>query len=373
VNEFDPKQPYLVPPLSITQLREAEKFVEKELLKARVAIAKLDGFMSGVPSSQNALMSPIYLKEAVESSEIENINTTLLEVLQQSISPKASGGRSSNSQLVVNYFFAMRWGTENVTKVGLSSRLIKGLHMHLLPSENEDYRRLPVVIGDGRGAIRYTPPQAQHIPSLLSDWEKTVNNETIDPLVLAAAAHYQFEAIHPFEDGNGRTGRMLLTLHLVHAGLLKNPAVHISQYINHDKGTYYQLLRGVTEKGELKQFIQYLIKGFTKQAQHSYKLMSRLNALRNKTKRAIRSEFPHLYSAELIEAIFLNPVQSPVRSAEDLGVHYVTASKYLQKLAASGYLKQQKNGRHTFYINTSMLDMIEEKSPIDLEDESKNK
>ncbi len=364
MTDFNPKQPYALPPLTHERLKEVEEYVEKDILKARIEIAKLYGFMSGAPSSESVLMHPIYLQEALESSEIENINTTLLEVLQQSIMPKPKKGEHSNSQLVVNYFYALKWGIENVSKVGLSSRLIKGLHKHLLPSEDDHYRRLPVVIGDGRGAVRYTPPQAQNIPDLLNQWEKVVSTSKVDPLVLASAAHYQFEAIHPFEDGNGRTGRMLLTLHLMFAGLLNFPAVHISQYINYDKSKYYQLLRGVTEKGELAVFVQYLIQGFTKQAQHSYLLMQRLNALRNTTKRAIRKELPQIYSSELIEAIFLNPVQSPVHLAKDLGVHYVTASKYLQKLAERGYLHQRKRGRYTFYVNTKMLEAIEEKAPL---------
>ncbi len=364
MSNFDPKQPYLVPSLTETQLKEAEKFVEKDLLKARIEIAKLYGFMGGAPGSENVLMHPIYLKEALESSEIEDINTTLLEVLQQSILPRPKKGESSNSLLVVNYFYALKWGTENISKVGLTSRLSKGLHHCLLPDEDDGYRRLPVVIGDGRGTVRYTPPQAQHIPDLLSSWERVVNNSKVDPLVLAAAAHYQFEAIHPFEDGNGRTGRMLLTLHLVFAGLLDLPAVHISQYINYDKSKYYQLIRAVTEKGELKEFVQYLVRGFTKQAKHSYLLMKRINNLRSTTKRSIRKDFPHIYSSELIEAIFLNPVQSPVRLGKDLGIHYVTASKYLQKLAEAGYLRQYKHGRNSFYVNIKMFETIEEKAPL---------
>jgi Fic family protein len=223
---------------------------------------------------------------------------------------------------------------------------------------------LQVVISDGRGTARYTPPEAQNIPDLISEWERVVNTFKADPLVVSAAAHYQFEAIHPFEDGNGRTGRMLLTLHLVSADLLKLPAVHISQYINHDKSRYYQLLRAVTEKGELKEFVQYIIRGFTTQAKHSYSLMSRINKLRNDTKRAIRKDHPHIYSSELIEAIFVNPVQSPVRLAKDLGIHYVTASKYLQKLAEGGYLRHYKHGRNSFFVNTKLLDTLEEKAPL---------
>ncbi len=364
MSNFDPKRPYMVPPITITQLELAQKSAQKILLEAHIAIAKIDGFISGVPASEQALMNPIYLKEALESSEIENINTTLLAVLQQQLNPTL---RKDSSQLVVNYFFALLWGIKNVGELGLTTRLIRGLHLHLLPTDPDEYRRLPVVIGDGRGAIRYTPPEAQHLPQLISNWQQLVNEPgKIDPLVIAAAAHYQFEAIHPFEDGNGRTGRMLLTLHLVHAGVMQSPAVHVSQYINANRSDYYRLLRNVTEKGELAPFVNYLIRGFATQAKHSYTLLRRIQAMRTAWQTGIRVELPNIYSSELVEAVFARAVQSPVQLARDLDVHYVTASKYLQKLATAGYLKQQKAGRHMFYINTELLELLEQKGRMAL-------
>jgi len=360
MSDFDPRTPYLVPQISIKQLRAAEKLAAEDLKKARVAIAKIEGFLDATPNAHAAMINPIYLKEALESSEIENINTTLLEVLQQRLNPVKKS--QTNSQLVVNYFFALNWGIESLKNVGLSNRLIQGLHHRLIPTEDPEYRRVQVVIGDGRGAVRYTPPQAQYIPQLISEWQKLVNTETkIDPLIIASAGHYQFEAIHPFADGNGRTGRMLLTLHLVHANLLAAPAIHISQYINSNKSKYYQLLRAVTEKGELERFVQYLVKGFAQQATHSYRLLRNLDRMRNECKRNIRSNIPHVYSAELIEAIFVNPVQTPVNLAKDLGIHYITASKYLKVLAQAGHLDVFKHGRYVYYINTKMLDLLEEK------------
>lgn len=369
MTDFKPDKPYDVPPITYAQLRTAEKLAERDLKKARIAVAKIEGFMEGVPNAQHAMMNPIYLKEALESSEIENINTTLLEVLQQRLNPaKAS---QSNSQLVVNYFFALHWGLENINKVGLTTNLIKGLHRKLLPTEDPEYRRVPVYIGDGRGAKRYTPPEANKIADRINDWEKLVNNSNrIDPLIVASAAHYHFEAVHPFVDGNGRTGRMLLTLHLVHSNLLSAPAVHISHYINSNRGKYYQLLRNATEKGELEQFVQYLIKGFARQANHSFQLLRKIDRMRTSCKRSIRKEFPNIYSAELIEAIFVNPVQSPVNLAKDLGVHYITASKYLKKLAQAGYLESFKHGRHMYYINTKMLELLEEKGRTRIDEES---
>lgn len=365
---FDPSTPYKVPPIRQAVLKEVQDNLSDELTAARVAIAQIKGFLRGLPETSVALMNPIFLKEAVESSEIENINTTLLEVLQRQVSPNTE--ERSSSQLVVNYVMANTWGLENIEKVGVSSRLIKGIQHKLLPYSAEGYRRLPVVIGDGRGKVHYTPPSAQDIPELIGDWEKLVNNtRSIDVLILAAAAHYQFEAIHPFEDGNGRTGRMLMTLQLVDAKLIDYPVVHISQYINTNKSKYYRLLRAVTTDGQLEEFIRYMLKGFTKQANHSFLLLQRIQALQRNYKHRIRDEFPKIYSHELLEAIFGRAVQTPVQLAHDIDVHYITASKYLKALESGGYLHMVKRGRHTYYINTQLLDLIEEKAPMNIEKE----
>ncbi len=363
MSNFDALVPYKLPPITPEQLMAVENAVSEDVKRARIAIAKVEGFLESAQHARNVMMNPIYLKEALESSEIENINTTLLEVLQQRINPTETS--QTSSQLVVNYFFAFHWGLANLAGTGLSSRLVQGLHRKLLPLDNPEYRRLQVNIRDGRGTVRYTPPEAQHITRLMAGWEKLMNSDhKLDPLVLASAGHYQFEAIHPFTDGNGRTGRMLLTLHLVRSKLLSAPAIHISQYINADKPRYYQLLRAVTEEGELEKFVRYLIKGFIQQADHSYKLIKNLDSLRLDFKRSIRSAFPAIYSAELIDALFINPVQSPVNLAKDLDVHYVTASKYLKKLAAAGYLRAIKQGRHAFYINDKMLELLEDKGRL---------
>ncbi len=361
---FDPKIPYDVPQISASKLKEVQTALAKEVTEAQVAIAQIKGFLRGLPNTSTALMNPIFLKEAVESSGIEYINTTLLEVLQRQVAPNVE--EKSSSQLVVNYLFATMWGIEHVRQFGMTSRLIQGLQHHLLPTGAEGYRRLPVVIGDGRGRVHYTPPMSQTIPQLISDWEKLVNNNSaIDSLVLAAAAHYQFEAIHPFEDGNGRTGRMLMTLQLVDAGLIDLPVVHISQYINVNKSKYYRLLRAVTSDGQLEEFIRYMLKGFAKQAQHSFVLLQRIQRLQRKYKHEIREEHPNIYSHELLEAIFARAVQTPVQLAKDIGVHYITASKYLKLLEDAGYLRMVKRGRHTYYINFRLLELIEQKAPME--------
>lgn len=364
MSDFDPKTPYTVPQITPEQLREAERSCGDLIKTANIAIAKIDGFLSGLPESQVMLANPIYLKEALESSEIENINTTLLDVLEQQLRPS---GKKTDSQLVVNYYLALMWGRHNIRKTGLTNRLITGLQKHLIPEGSGAYRRLPVHIADGRGAVRYTPPQAQTLSAHIAKWETLVNrNDSVDPLVVAAAAHYMFEAIHPFEDGNGRTGRMLLTLHLMQARLINAPVVHISQYINANRSEYYRLLRDVTAKGELNEFVKYIVKGFAVQAEHSFKLLQRLQALQYAYQDTVRESLPAIYSAELVSQLFVNPVHTPVRLAEELHIHRITASKYLRALHKEGLLKHAKRGRNMFYVNAILLDAINNNSKLDL-------
>lgn len=365
---FDPKTPYKVPALSIPDLINIQDNISNELMNARVEIAKISGFLSGLPGTQFALMNPIFLKEAVESSEIENINTTLLEVLQRQVAPNPQ--EKTNSQLVVNYLAAGLWGMNNVKRIGMSTRLIQGLQSRLLPEGSGSYRRVPVVIGDGRGKVHYTPPNASDIPSLLKVWENLVNNnQKVDPLVLAAAAHYQFEAIHPFEDGNGRTGRMLMTLHLFEADLIGAPVIHISQYINAKKAKYYKLLREVSSDNNLEAFVQFIVKGFATQSTHSFELLQRIQHLQSDYQETLKKEQPTIYKHELVEAIFTKAVQTPVQLAKDIDVHYVTASKYLKSLADLGLLRVKKSGKYTYFINHKLLELIEQKSPMEIKKE----
>ena len=361
---YDPNEPYKLPPIKREILARIQSNLMSELTKANIAMAQLKGYLRGLPQTSAMLMSPIFIKEAVESSEVENINTTLLEVMQRQISPDIDN--KSSSQLVVNYLTASRWGYDHIGKYGLTHRIITGIQHRLVPNATEGFRRLPVVIGDGRGKVHYTPPRASDVPELISDWEKLVNhNKQIDPLVLAAAAHYQFEAIHPFEDGNGRTGRMLINLHFMNADLLDIPVVHVSQYINTHKSQYYKLLRAVTEEGKLEDFVQFMLKAFTTQANHSFALLQQIQELQDVCKKEVRSKLPSIYSHELLNAIFAKPVQTPVQLARDMGTHYITSSKYLKKLEEMGLLDCVRKGRYTYYVNFSLLALIEKKGHME--------
>jgi Fic family protein len=359
MSNFSSTRPYTPPQITQKQLSEVQEGIRPELLDARVAIAQLNGFIKGVPSSTQALLNPIYLQEALASSEIENINTTLIEVMQRLISPSP---KQDNSTLVVNYFNATLWGLKMIDQ-GLSSRLIRGLQRHLLPHDaDEGFRRQQVVIADGRGSVRYTPPIASAIPRLIADWERLVNDglivSLVDPLVIAAAAHYQFEAIHPFSDGNGRTGRILMTLHLVHAGLIDTPSIHVSQFINANRPQYYRLLLETSRTQNYTPLTQFMVKGFAKQARHSFDLLQKIQIMQLSWHEDIKAALPKVYRHDLVDKLFEFPVVTPVALGKQLGCHYATASKYLHELKAKGYLKSARVGRNAYFVNYRLLDAV---------------
>ncbi|MEK7171044.1 MAG: Fic family protein [Patescibacteria group bacterium] len=359
--QFDPTKPFTPRVVTKEDLATAQVSLTKDLLEARVAIAELKGLISGVPASNQALFNPIYLKEALASSQIENINTTLIEVMQRQLTP--SKKRDENTS-VLNYYTAIQWGIKKLSEFGISSRLITGLHRHLLPEAEQSYRRLQNYIVDGRNSVRYTPPEAQNIPELISRWEKLANNEevkkVIDPLIIAAVTHYLFEAIHPFNDGNGRTGRMLLTLFLVDSGLTDTPIIHISQYINTHRSDYYDLLLNTTKNGDYLPIAKFIVCGFTAQARHALKLLKKIQEMQIAWHETIKADLPKVYRQDLVNKLFESPVVTPVALGNDLGIHYITASKYLQELKTKGYLNYAKVGRNAYYINHKLLDKISE-------------
>lgn len=198
------------------------------------------------------------------------MNTTVEQALQQQLFPEAEQ-RPADKE-VLRYGQAMRWGFEHLGELSLSSRLIIGIQRQLLPGGYAGYRQTPNKIVNSVTKLPvYTPPPAHDISRLLGNWENFVHspNERIDPLVTCAIMHYQFEAIHPFGDGNGRTGRILMVLFLVHHRLLNLPTLYLSGYINRNRPDYYRLLERVSSAGEWEAFIRFMLEGFYQQAQET--------------------------------------------------------------------------------------------------------
>lgn len=354
---FDPKIPYkleLLPP----KLDFSNPIFAKPLLAAHRALAELKGYSFSLPNPL-LLLSPAILKESLASSEIENIHTTLVEVLQNQLLPESQ--QNINDKEVLRYREAILWGFENMKKITISSRLIVGIQKILIPEYDGGYRKTQNVIANliTKQAI-YTPPIASEIPSLINNLEKFIHETPgdIDPLIAAIIGHYQFEAIHPFGDGNGRTGRILMALHLVQANLMDWPILYISGYINRNRSEYYRLLNSISSKQSWEEFILFMLEGFREQAHETKILLLNIFLLYEQWKTRLKEEAKNIYSTDLLNMLFAYPIISPVKMGKELAIHYTTASRHLKLLVKLGFLDYKKVGRNQLYINSELINLF---------------
>jgi len=358
---FDPTYPHRLAPLPPQQIIANADFGDL-LIQARVELAELKGACGQIPNPL-LLMSPAIIRESVASSNIENINTTLADVLQWQLFPEAE--RRQPDKEVLRYREAAEWGFKNAEKYALSSRLITGIQARLIPDGNGQYRREQNQIANlsSRESL-YTPPIASDIPNLIGNWENYVNaaDEALDPLIRVIIAHYQFEAIHPFRDGNGRTGRILMVLHLIQSGLLQFPVLYISGYINQHRSDYYRHLLAVTKDQNWHGFIEYMLRGFYAKAMETHDDLKKITVLFDQIKEQIRSEKQKIYSGDLVEAIFTYPVITPTKLASELNMHYTTTSRYLSQLTEMGILREAKVGKHHIFANHKLLSILSKPS-----------
>lgn len=352
---FDPKQPHnleLLPP----DIDFNDPKFTKPLLKAHTALAELKGYSFGMPNPL-LLLSPAILRESIASSEIEDIHTTIIDALQNQLLPESE--QRKDDKEVLHYREAVLLGFAEMSKVSISTRLITGIHERLRTKEN-GYRKIQNAIAVNRtGEILYTPPIITEIPRLISNWENFVNaKDEIDPLIKVAISHYQFEAIHPFGDGNGRTGRILIVLQLIHSGLLHWPILYISGYINDNRPEYYKLLREISTKKNWTEFILFMIDGFYSQAIETKKTLFDILQLFNEMKTEIKTNHQKIYSADLIETLFAYPIISPVKLGKEMNVHYTTATRWLSELTEGGFLAHKKLGKYQLYINKKLIVLL---------------
>jgi Fic family protein len=328
------------------------------ITKARVELAELKGFSYLMPNPM-LLLSPAIIKESVASSEIENINTTVIKVLQYQLFPEAE--QTEPDKEVLRYKNAVISGFRCLKKYAVSTRLILDVQNKLMPTAYEGYRKQQnQIINNSTKEALYTPPLPSQIPNLMSNWEKFVNQPSseIDPLIRSAIAHYQFEAIHPFGDGNGRTGRILIVLQLVNEKVLSLPILYISGYINSNRSEYYKLLGEVTSEGNWNDYILFMLKGFYHQAMETKTILFKIMGLFSEFKDALKEKHKKIYSADFVEVLFLFPIIIPARLASELNIHRDTASKYLLQLVKAGFLKEKKYGKYHLFINERLMKIL---------------
>lgn len=336
-----------------------ERQLYQLIAEARAELALLKGYAAGLPNP-SLLISPAVIRESIASSAIENINTTVAEALQASVLNEKEPRKSDEE--VLRYGTALRVGVRLTQAEGvpLSSRVICAVHEALLPHGGQ-YKRVPNKIeNSATGEIMYTPPGPEHVQELIWDWEAYVNTPPPgqDPLVRCALAHYQFEAIHPFGDGNGRTGRILLVLQLLQDGLLDTPILFLSGYINRNKAAYYQALRGVSQTGDWQAYLTYLLTAVRIQAIQTTELIKNLNQLHEETVVRVR----HLgfrSPLELVRTLFAYPVITPSLLSRELQLHWQTAAKWLEKLRPE-LLTDRTVGKHHLYFFQALIELLQQ-------------
>lgn len=341
------------------------KVVWQNLAEAHRHLAELKGLCEALPN-RGILLDTLSIQEAKDSSEIEQIITTHDELYAY----EPSGSSSAAAKEVQNYIAALRVGYQDVLESGLI-RLNTILRVQEEVEQNDaGLRKVPgtVLKNQMSGATIYEPPQdARVIEKLMTDLVEFIHaNDELDPLLRMAITHHQFESIHPFYDGNGRTGRILNLLILQREGLLDLPVLYLSRYITSTKSRYYQLLQSTRETNDWVDWCVYIVKGVALTAKSEIKLIKALRDLMQATKRRLRDELPKIYSQELLNNLFRYPYTKIEFLEKDLGVSRITAAKHLDTLALNGYLEKRKIGRKNFYINHPLFELL---TNITLDDE----
>lgn len=342
------------------------KAVLKQLSKSSRSLAELKGVAQKIPN-ENILLSSLVLQEALNSSAVENIVTTSDELYQADLDMKGKVANAATKE-VLNYREAMQLGFNLVrTNKLLTLKEIKAIQQ-VLEKNSAGFRTVPgTMLKSSRGDIVYTPPQSGHaVEELMANLEKYINIpelHDVDPLIKMAVIHHQFESIHPFYDGNGRTGRIIAILYLVVNDLLDLPILYLSRYITHNKSEYYRLIQQVRDlepdnEAAWEEWILFVLKGVEETAQETIRLVKGISALMTRYKDILRPLFGNRYKHELINNLFFHPYTKIEFLEKDMMVNRVTAAKYLDMIVDAGLLEKVKMGRSNYYINSALMGLF---------------
>ena len=350
---------------SIQMLPLQQDLESRAVLKAVAAahrrLAELKGVARSIPN-ETILISTLTLQEAKDSSAIENIITTHDELfraelfIQQLTSPTAKE--------VQNYAYALRHGFELVRNSKILSEAYIIAIQEVLEQNRAGYRKLPgtELKNVQTGETVYTPPQDyDSIKTLMNNLAHFINDDSLsdlDPLVKLALIHHQFESIHPFYDGNGRTGRIINILYLVIKDLLDLPILYLSGYIIENKAEYYRLLQTVRDTNDWESWIIFVLRGVEQTASETIFLIEEIRSIMSKYKQGLRKDLPKLYSQDLLNNLFRHPYTKIEFVEDELGVSRKTASQYLKQLVEKDYLKLIKMGRSNFYLNQPLFNLF---------------
>lgn len=349
---------FIPPNLPIKEELESKKVLKKSI-RANSALAKLSGVAKRIPN-RNILINSLALQEAKDSSEIENIITTHDELYKANIDIKEHLTQATKE--VQNYKNALLKGFVllNENKLLLKRDIVE-IQKELEQNDAGVRRQAGTNLKNAQTQeVIFTPPQRfEEIEALLANLERYINEPNeIDPLINMAIIHYQFETIHPFYDGNGRTGRIINILYLILNGLLDMPILYLSNYIIKNKSDYYRLLQEVRTKNNWEAWILYMLDGVEQTALETIDLINDIAMLMNESKHLIREKLPKIYSKDLIEILYTHPYTKIDFLVEGLSITRQTASKYLKALEEIGILKSLKIKNSTFYVNIALFDRL---------------
>lgn len=345
------------------------KAVMKKTASARSALAEMKGTAATIPN-EKILLNTLSLQEAKDSSAIENIITTHDELFKSNFYTR--NFKTLATKEVYNYSHALLTGFAALKERGLLS-LNQILDIQSLLEENRaGFRKLPgtELKNDKTGETVYTPPQSyDDIVAYMTNIEQFINDDSIsdyDPLVKLAIIHHQFESIHPFYDGNGRTGRIINILYLVKENLLDIPVLYLSRFINQNKGDYYSLLQKVRTDSAWEAWILFMLDGIEQTSLQTIKIIQGIKTMMLKQKQKIRTELPKIYSQDLLNNIFKHPYTKIDFIIQDLKVSRPTATRYLDELLRISILQKEKIGKESYYINNDLFDFLSNVNNIHL-------
>lgn len=343
------------------------KNILRQLSKSNRRLAELKGVALTIPN-ENILLSSLVLQEALDSSAVENIVTTSDELYRAELDIKGEISNAAAKE-VLNYRQAMQVGFEMVRKKKLLTLNVVKQIQKELEHNNAGFRTVSgTKLKTSKGDVVYTPPQTgEEVAKYMSNLEKYINTQElqdIDPLIKMAIIHHQFESIHPFYDGNGRTGRIISILYLVMNDLLDLPILYLSRYITHNKSEYYRLIQEIrdTAPGNFnvwEEWIVFMLKGVEETAIETIRLVKSISALMAKYKSILKPLFGKQYKHELINNLFFHPYTKIEFMERDMAVQRKTAAKYLDTIVQeTGLLQKQKLGRSNYYINTELIELF---------------
>ena len=343
------------------------KAIMRQVTKSNRCLAELKGVALTIPN-ENILLSSLVLQEALDSSAVENIVTTSDELYRAELDIKG-GLTNAATKEVLNYREAMQVGFDIVRRNRLLTLNDIKQIQKTLEHNNAGFRTVPgTKLKSSKGEVVYIPPQSgEDVARYMSNLERYINDpeiHDIDPLIKMAIIHHQFESIHPFYDGNGRTGRIIAILYLVVNDLLDLPILYLSRYITHNKGEYYRLIQRIRDNDpdnaeDWEKWVLFILKGVEETAIETIRLVKSISALMAKYKNILKPLFGKQYKHELLNNLFFHPYTKIEFMERDMSVQRKTAAKYLDTIVSeTGLLKKQKLGRSNYYINTELMELF---------------